>query len=97
MVFEVILEVEERLIGFKKFKSWLIYCCKKPHVDPWEYFNGIEDRLWKYSERVEDEFWKLTPKVEEWLVDLIEGQIGSSMVGSWLIVCCKRLHLDLSK
>ena len=56
MVLEVISEVEERLIGSKKVKSWLIFCCKRPHVDLREYFHGVEDRLWKYSQRVEDEF-----------------------------------------
>ena len=90
MVLEVIPEVEERLIGSKKVKSWLIYCCKKPHVDLWEYFNGVEDRLWKYSEWVEDEFWKLTLKVEEWLIDLIEAIY-------WLYHCWKKFYLDLLK
>ena len=65
-----------RLIGSKKVKSWLIFCCKKPHVDLWKYLNGIGDRLWKYSQRVED-VWKLAPKVEESLM-------GSTRVVSWL-------------
>ena len=53
---EVIPEVEERLIGSKKVKSWLIFYCKRPHVDFREYFHRAEYRLWKYSQRVEDEF-----------------------------------------
>ena len=62
----------------------------KPHVDLWEYFNGVEDRLWKYSEWVEDEFWKLILKVEEWLIDLIESIY-------WLHHCQKNFYLDLLK
>ena len=81
MVLEVILEVEKRLIGSKKVKSWLLYCCKKPE-DLWEYFNGVKDRLWKYSERVEDEFWKLTPKVEKSLMDLIRVNHDCNMLKS---------------
>ena len=89
MVLEVILEVEKRLIGSKKVKSWLLYCCKKPE-DLWEYFNGVKDRLWKYSERVEDEFWKFTPKDEEWLIDLIEAIY-------WLYHRWKKFYLDFLK
>ena len=52
LVLEVILEVEERLIGSKKVKSRLIYCYKKLHSDLLEYFNVVEDRVWKYSKEL---------------------------------------------
>ena len=61
-----------------------MFCCTKPHVDLWKYFNGVNNRLWKYFQRVEDEFWKLIPKVEESL-------IGSIKVESWLQYAPKAL------